>query len=174
MGKNNDVVSLIVRYSLIFVAGLGGLWVFYTLFSFLTIPFVSFLIGLIEGGVGLIGHNILVSGAKIELVGACVAGSAYYLLFILNLSTPKIGIRKRVYSLFFCFGLFYIVNVLRILLFYSLIKTSYFEMLHMTTWYFLSGVFVFLIWFWNIKIFNIKKIPVYSDFKELLKQTKDS
>jgi len=106
----------------------------------------------------------------IQIVSACVAGSAYLLLLILNLAVPM-GSRKRIYSIAFSFILLFLINVLRIFAFSVLHVNNFrfFNITHKFTWYFLSTLFVVAIWFFSIKIFKIRKIPFYSDFKYLMK-----
>ena len=109
---------------------------------------------------------------SIEIIKACVAGSAYYLLFILNVSVPKIKFKKRIKMLLFSFAFFLILNIIRIfalaLMFVS--GTSSFESLHKIFWYAGATIFVVLIWFVEVKLFKIKEIPIYSDFRCLIKK----
>ena len=79
--------DILARYSLMLVASLGSLWIFYFIFSPLTIYPVYFILNALFGAT-LYQNIILVAHQfPIELIDACIAGSAYYLLFILNLST---------------------------------------------------------------------------------------
>lgn len=168
-----SVLQLILRYLVLLFATLGNLWIFYALFTPLTVYPVYFLIKLFFpvsfSGVTLIIDN----SATIELVKACIAGSAYYLLLILNLTTPM-KIKKRLSSLAFLFSSFLIINILRIFFFSLLFFQSFslFNLTHLIFWYFLSSILVFLIWFVNIRIFKIKEIPVYTDLKFLYKKIK--
>jgi exosortase/archaeosortase family protein len=111
----------------------------------------------------------LFRGSAISLVEACIGGSAYFLLFLLVLSTADISIFKRLKVLAFSFVSFLALNVLRIVLMALLIGTEYFPQIHLLFWYFISIVFVVLIWFSAVKLFKISSIPVYSDLKFLIK-----
>ena len=99
---------------------------------------------------------------------------SYYLLLILNLSTPKIEIKKRLKMILFLFGIFLTVNIIRIVLLSLLfIKSPYaFDFTHWVTWYIMSVAFVIVIWFGSVKLFKIKEITVYSDLKTLYKKIK--
>ena len=110
-------------------------------------------------------------GIIIDLIPACIAGAAYYLLLILNLTTPM-KLNKRLRSMLFLFATFLILNIIRIVIFSVLLANgySYFDLAHKITWYFTSTALVVLIWFSNVKLFKIKQIPVYTDFKIIYKK----
>ena len=102
-------------------------------------------------------------------MNACIAGSAFYLLFILNFSTPKIKLKKRFLILLMDYALFLMLNIMRIfMLSLLLIKNSaFFYLTHLIFWYVISIVLVVAIWMFTIRMFKIKEIPFRSDFKEL-------
>ncbi|MEK6872893.1 MAG: pacearchaeosortase [Nanoarchaeota archaeon] len=106
----------------------------------------------------------------IQIIPACIAGSAYLLLLILNLSIPM-KLKKRIYLIFISFFILLILNILRIfilsVLFYH--NFIFFDITHKLFWYFLSTVFVVLIWLFIVKKYSIKEIPVYSDIRYLMK-----
>ena len=108
----------------------------------------------------------------IELIKACVAGSAYYLLFILNMSVPKIKITKRLKMILFSFITLLIINLLRIFALSVMYvnHVSWFGLAHKLFWYAGSIIFVLLIWFHQVKKYKIKEIPFYSDLKFLYKK----
>lgn len=120
--------------------------------------------------VAVFGTQILVNHVKaIEIIPPCVAGSAYVLLLILNLFVamkPK----QRIYSLLFSFVLFFIFNILRIIILSVLLVNDFefFYITHKLAWYVLSTVLVVAIWFLTMKIFSIKEMPAVSDIKYLL------
>lgn len=167
----NKVISILFRYLIAAILAFNSLFIFYFIFTPLTIYPVYFLLSLFYPAV-LLGDSIIVSSLTIILVEACIAGSAYYLLTILNLTTPM-PIKTRIKSLLFSYISFLIINILRISLVSLLFLSSspYFDFTHKLFWYFLSTIFVVLIWILSIKIFNIKSIPVYTDLN-LLKQLK--
>jgi hypothetical protein len=167
----NKSVSLILRYLIILLAGLGNLWIFYAIFTKPTAYVSAYLLKLF-GETAIIGNNFIFNTVYIELVSACIAGAAYYLLFILGMSIPNIKTKERAYLIFFLFGTFFLVNVLRIIIFTLLAGSLYFEELHYGSWYLLSTIFVVGIWFLAVKNFKIKEMPVYTDVKDLLNQTK--
>ena len=73
------------------------------------------------------------------------------------------------------FGVFLIVNIGRIVLFSELAVRGfqYFDLAHSASWYVGSTLLVVIIWFVNVKLFNIKKIPVYTDIMGLRKELKN-
>ncbi len=120
------------------------------------------------------GNIILVGSIPIEIIEACVAGSAYYLMLIFNLSIPDIKIKKRLLLLLFSFSLFFIVNTIRIVGSSALLisGTNWFDFAHMLFWYAGSIVFVVGIWFLSVKLFKIKEIPFYTDIRNLFSLAK--
>jgi len=159
--------SLILRYLIIFLVGLSNLWVFYKLFTSPTIFLVSKALGLFESVHVL--QDILIYGESIiQIIPACVAGSAYYLLFILCLAIPNLRLVKRVLILIFSFGLLFLINVFRIVFLVLIRGSFYFETIHLLFWYILSTIFVVLIWILCVRIFSIKEIPIYSDIRFLV------
>src|SRR4030042_3516376 len=170
-------LDIIVRYFLLVIIGIFSFKIFYFLFSSLTIYPVFFLLNLFFK-TSLFYNIIFVNNIPIEIIGPCVAGSAYSLLLILNLSIPGIKFGKRLGILFFSFLSLLLVNILRIFLLSIMLVAgiSFFDMTHKLFWYLGSSVFVVGIWFLGVKLFKIKEIPFYSDikflFKNLRKQTK--
>ncbi len=109
----------------------------------------------------------------IRIVSACIAGSAYLLLLILNLSVPM-KTKQRIYSIALSFIILLVLNILRIFILGILYHNNFkfFDFTHKLFWYVLSTVFVIGIWFLIVKIFSIKEIPVYTDIKYLAKNMK--
>ncbi len=109
----------------------------------------------------------------IEIVPACIALSAYILLYILILSTKDIQ-REKLFKLFIIgTSSLLIINIIRIdLLIYmlTLMGSRLFETVHLFFWKILSGVVVVFIWIYLIRKYKIKNIPIYSDVKYLLKR----
>jgi len=166
----NSVFSIIVRYTLLL------LFVLTNIFSFFipqaTIK-ASFYVFNLFSEATLTDSTITLQGYSFEIVPACIALSAYYLLLILNLST-QMPFRKRIYSILSSLSLLFLINIFRILLFSFLFiaSESLFYKAHFITWFFISSFIVFLIWIFNVKIFRIKEIPVYSDIKFLVRMIK--
>jgi len=189
-------VSLVLRYVLLLILGLGNLFIFYLIFTPLTVYPVSWLIGisdeatlmrgtytkvceLSEGtfleSLGCMNTTIFFREYFASIIPACIAGAAYYLLLILNLTTPM-PFKKRVKSITFLFVSFLILNVLRIFffaLFFASKNYEIFNIAHTASWYFGSTVLVILIWFSNVLIFKISEIPIYSDLKSIINQIKN-
>ena len=162
----SDTIALISRYIILLILGIF-LFVFYRVFLPLTLWPVYFLLKIFYD-ISLNGNIFFISGTEIEIVSACVAGSAYYLLLILNLTT-SMKARQRFYSIAFSFLSLLVLNILRIF-FLSILyleNFAFFDFTHKLFWYLLSIIFVIGIWFLTVKIFKIKNIPVYSDIKKI-------
>lgn len=161
MKSRSFYLDLFLRYSILITFGII-LPVFYFIF---TPPNLFLLNKLLSLWFQIkIKANIIYGPKIIEIIPACIGASAYYLILILNLSTPNIDVKKRLFSIIFMFFSFFVFNFFRLLILISLEFigfNTYFY--HKFLWYFGSTIFVFLLWLINIKIFKIKKIPIVSD-----------
>lgn len=166
------IFSIVIRYAILIIVAIPNFWLFYFVFTPLTVYPVYFLLNLFFDS-SLMNNVILVGECPVEIIRACIAGSAYYLLLILNLSTPNIKFPKRIKIILLAFASFLIINILRIfvLSIIFLEKSSWFDITHKLFWYLGSIVFVIGIWFAEVKLFKIKEIPFYSDIKFLYKKT---
>jgi exosortase/archaeosortase family protein len=173
--RNKGNPFLIVLRYLILLSLMFSLPIIYKIFSILTIYPVVFLLRLIYPSVLLFGGEIITINMSvyIQIIPACIAGSAYLLLLILNLSVPM-NAKKRIFSLVISVLLLLCLNILRIfglsVLYYN--KNNFFDFTHLFFWYVLSTLFVIVIWFLTVKLFSIKEIPVYSDLDKLYKASK--
>ncbi len=161
------MVYIFLRYLILIILGFLP---FNIIFSSLTILPVYFLLNIFYE-MSIIGNTFLVAGFEIEVISACIAGSAYYLLLVLNLTT-SMKAKQRVYSLLFSFLSLLVVNILRIFLLSILLieKSAFFDITHKLFWYILNIILVAGIWFLTVWLFKIKKVPVYSDIISLKKQ----
>ena len=171
--KRGLFLDIVIRYLILILIALPGLFIFYFIFTPLTVYPVYFLLDLFFDAVLLSKTNILVNNLPIELISACIAGAAYYLLLVLNLSTPKIKLKTRINAIIFSFVAFLVLNILRIFVLSSLaIKGfAYFNVTHTVFWYGFSTIIVVAIWFAEVKIYKIKEIPFYSDLRFLYKKS---
>ena len=168
----NSYRSILSRYAILLFLAIFGLSFFYFLFTPLTIHPIYFLFKLFFKEVSLTGITILIYQIyPIEIVGACVGGSAYYLLTILSLSTPEIKIKKRIKALIISYFAFLIINLIRIFVLGIMFVegSSALDVAHKAFWYLGSTLFVISIWFAEVKYFKIKEIPFYSDIKFLIR-----
>ena len=161
----NKIVMIFLRYLITIALSVNSLWIFYIVFTPLTLYPSYFVLNAIYGA-SLEHSTIIINGNFISLVDACIAGAAYFLLTALNLLTPGINIKKRMLMLMFEYSAFLIANILRILILSMLLLNgfSYFKEAHLISWHLISAVFVIAIWTSAVKIFKIKEIPFYSDF----------
>ena len=172
---NKEVLEIFIRYLILVIAPLGSLWIFYTIFTPLTVYPVYFLLSAIFE-VSLVSNTIILVNQTIpiEIIEACVAGSAYYFLLILNLTTKGIKLKTRIKMILGSFIIFLVINILRII-FLSVLAvrgSPFFDITHILFWYIISTIFVVGIWFYQVKKFKIKQIPLYSDLKLLHGHTK--
>ncbi len=171
--RENSLSDIVLRYGILLIIGIIGTSFFYQIFTFLTIGLSYIFFSLFFNPL-LISNTIIIQNTPIEIIGACVAGSAYYLLLILNISTPKIELRKRLLIILFSFSVLLLINVLRIcsLSILYIAQCPFFDLAHKILWYAGSVIFVVGIWFLSVKIFKIKEIPFYSDIKLVLADLK--
>ncbi len=163
-----NLKDLFIRYGLLVLLGIPFHNIFYIIFFPLTFYPSYFLLNLFYNA-SISANIIFVNGIAIQIIGACVASSAYYLFFILNLSTPNIEPRKRVSMLLQAVLVFLFFNILRIF-FLSIVYLSgstWFDFTHEFFWWFVSVFLVVIIWFYQIKVNKIKDIPFYSDLKKI-------
>ena len=159
----NKIMPIILRYLAIFILSLNSLYVFYLVLTPLTVYPVYFILKIFYS-VSLYKTSMIVNDVSINLVDACIAGSAYFLLMMLNFSTPKI--KKRILVLAVDFLAFLALNIIRIAVLASLFLSdfAYFMHAHLLSWYALTAFFVVAIWIATVKVFKIKETPFYSDF----------
>lgn len=166
--------DIFLRYLLLVLIALPNLFIFYFILTPLTIYPLFLILKLFIKDISLVGNSFIINNFRIDIIGACVAASAYYLLAILNISTPNITFGKRVKMILFSFSLLLFLNISRmfILTFFFISKSSFFDLVHKLFWYLGTTIFVGLIWFIEVKKYKIKDIPIYSDIKFLIKQIK--
>lgn len=167
--ENKRFLEIILRYFFLLFFALFFLDFFYTLIKFPTLLLSSNILNLFFD-ISINNSAILIENYSLELVPACLAGSAYLLLLILNLSTPM-NTRKRILSISYAFLTLFLLNSFRIVFMAILLlfSSSSFVFFHKFFWYFVSTILVVLIWFSSVKIFKITSIPFYTDIKEIKK-----
>jgi len=174
--EKKGVYFVFLRYLILIILGIPNLYLFYAIFTPLTVGPTFYFFQLIDPSSYILdpltttNPTIFFKGAFASIIPACVAGAAYYLLLILNLTTPM-SPKKRLWSIIFLFGVFLVINLARIVLFGFLLTENFnsFNLAHTATWYFGSTIMVVLIWFVNIRIFRIKDIPIYTDIKNIVR-----
>ncbi len=167
-----EMSLLISRYIVLMLLAINSLYLFYAVFTPLTLYASYFVLKNIYANAILNTgmSSISVGGDSIALIQACVAGAAYYLLLILNLTTPM-GLKTRIKSIFFLGLSFLFLNIVRVVIFSVLFLNGagyYFDLAHKLVWYAGSTVLVVLLWFANVKLFNLQSIPVYTDWKGII------
>ena len=173
-GIQGRFYGILIRYSILVLVAIPNLWIFYAIFTPLTVYPSYFLSKLFFDTIFIGKSTFLISGQiPIDLIKACIAGAAYYLLLILNLSIPQISLKKRLTMIGISFASLLVLNIIRIVLLISVYVSdnAIFDITHKIFWYALSTIFVVGIWFAEVKIFKIKGIPFYLDIKFLFKHT---
>jgi exosortase/archaeosortase family protein len=170
-----DALDIVWRYVLLVIIGIFNAPIFYFIFTPLTLFPVYFFLKFFFD-TSLVSNVIFVNSSPIELIGPCIAGSAYYLLLMLNLSTREMAFGKRIKFLLFSFFSLLLINILRIFALSAIFVsgTSFFDITHKLFWYAGSTVFVVAIWFLSVKLFRVKQVPFYSDVLFLLRLRKKS
>ena len=171
--KIDKIYLIFVRY-IILLGFVLSLPIIYKVLTPLTLYPVKWLLELIYENIAISKNIISINGTSlVELIPACIAGSAYLLLLILNLSV-SMNVKKRIYSILSSFLILLILNILRIFFLIILYhnESPFFDITHKLFWYGLSTVFVVGIWFLEVKKFSIKETPVYSDIKYFVKEIK--
>lgn len=163
---------MILRYAILLLASVKQFYIFLLIFTPLTIYFSYFLLNIFYD-VSILNNILLVNGVAFEFIEACIAPAAFFLLFALNLSIPKIKIKKRIRMIVFSLLVLLILNVLRILILVPMYfsGTDLFEATHRLFWYGLSTLFVVGIWLFEVKLYNLRNIPFYTDLKYLYKHS---
>ena len=166
--KDKKIYSILLRYLILLAIVAFSLPLIYAIFTPLTINLTALILDIFYNIANFKELIIINETTHIYIVNACVAGSAYLLLLILNL-TIDLPTKLRIKSILYSFALLLIINILRITFLASLYhqQVPYVDFTHAIFWYGLSTLFVIAIWFLTIYRFKIKKIPIYSDYKIL-------
>ena len=165
MKQDDKLFSIFVRYFFIIVLGVGNLFVFYKIFSPLTIYGLGFVLGFFRN-VDIIGNIVYFGLDSIEIIPSCVAGAAYYFLFSLVMAC-RMEIKTRFKAIGALIGSFFLFNMIRLIVLSFLIGGASFEVVHWISWHLMSTLVVVALWIFAIKIFKIEAIPVWDDFKYL-------
>ncbi len=166
-------VNLILLRYLIAIGLYFLLPLFYIILKPLTVYPVFAFARVLYSNVSLSNNILAIGSLNMEFIDACIAGSAYLLLLILNLITPM-NFKKRIYIILFDFLALLVFNIIRIAILMILLVngSASFDITHKFFWYFLSTAFVVGIWLLNIFIFKLKEIPAYSDVRLILSRIK--
>ncbi len=146
--------------------------VFYFLFFPITIYVCYFL--LLSYHPLLTKDALTLGGRSFVFLEACIASAAYWLFWVLIVSLKDVNVKKKIKALLSCYFLFFLMNIFRIILliFISLkFGDKWFDLVHLTFWKFVSGVYVALVWIIVIKIYKINAVPLYDDLKFFYKKS---
>ncbi len=163
----NYLKSLFIRIILCFVP--------ISLFSFVLTPITiygSYILLFSFFDVVVKGKILFVNGFPFEIVEACVATTAYFLLWLLCFLTKDIKLKIRLKLLLYGFLLILGMNLIRIaLLVFIAMKYGFawFTLVHLAFWNFVTGIYVALVWIFLVMKFKIYGVPVYDDLRTLYK-----
>lgn len=143
-------------------------------FNFILMPITIYLSYFILWffGAALIENQISLGMYSFEFIDACIAPAAFYLLWVLVMLVKDIKFKMRVKMVLLGFLLLLTMNVLRVValvLVANYFGFNLFEAIHLVWWKFMSGIYVAAIWIFLVWHFKVKSIPVYDDYKELVK-----
>lgn len=164
--ENKKVTNIFLRYLMLIILGSANLYIIYKILTPLTIYATNTLLGLFFP-TELMGNVIHFHQSIIQIIPACVAGSAFYLLIALFLSLSDVNLETRTKAIFTAISTLFILNILRIVILSLMIKNPNFEMIHWIFWHIVSTILVVTIYILIIRFYKIKSIPGYSDFKYL-------
>ena len=166
--REKDFYFIFFRYIIILLFGIGNLFVFYLVLTPVTTYSVYGVLSLYHE-VKLGKSEILfLENFNVGLIDSCIAGGAFYLLFILVMSTGDIDLKKRLNILLYSFLMFLFLNIFRILILIELYGTNIFIFAHWFLWNIMSTLFVVGIWFFMVKTYKIKSYPFLTDFQNIL------
>lgn len=164
--EHAKIISLFSRYLAIIVLGSYNFYLIYKIFTPLTIHATNLAIKLVTPTI--LSKDIIHFGqTTIQIAPSCIAGSAFFLLIALILSTSNIKPKTRALALLTSLATLFILNITRILILASMTSSPSFQALHFAFWHVLSTLFVVITYIATIKFYNIKSIPIISDFKYL-------
>lgn len=118
------------------------------------------------------GRILTVNGFPFEIVEACVATTAYYLLWLLCFLTKEIEVKTRFKIIIYGFLLIFGMNIFRIFLLVFIAMNygfDWFSLVHLTFWNFVSGIYVALVWVFLVRKYKVYSIPIYDDMKNIYK-----
>lgn len=171
--KKNSIIVLLSRYLFLILVTIS-LPIAYRFLAFITKYTVFYILSIVDSTIIFVSSNIFIyKSVQFAIIPACVAGAAYFLLTILNFTTPM-QLKTRAKSLAFLLISFFVLNVTRILIFANVGVYGYefFDAAHLFFWYFGSTVLVIALWFVNIRLFKINQIPFFTDVKTIIRETK--
>lgn len=163
-----DLSGIFLRYLILVLVALPGLYLFYLIFTPLTIYPAYWILSLFYHTIALQNNYLVINNYLIQIIPACIAGSAYYLLLILNLATPM-KLKVRMKSLAFLIFSLLFLNIIRLVVFTALSFSgfAYFDLAHRLVWHFGSTLLVIILWFVSAFLFRISAIPAYTDLRRL-------
>lgn len=159
-----------IRYILLLSLAIFGLKIIYPLISPITFK-TSFYSLFYYSPLLLDSTSFSIENFKLNFVPACTAASAYLLLTLLTLGVD-LKPKKAIKILLLGSLLIFTANIVRIdILVITLVEfgSRAFDTIHLFFWKILSSIYVVLVWIFLTKYFKIKEIPIYSDFKRILR-----
>jgi|SRR3989344_7866623 len=150
--------------------------IFYPILFPVTVYISLFLLRITGLSPLLVKDTIIIGETIITFIPACIAASAYYLLFILIMLTKDISFKTAFKLFFYGSALIMFMNIIRVyiaILVLMKFGVNYFDAIHIFFWLGISSFYVALVWILLTKIFKIKTIPVYSDIIYLYRRIRN-
>jgi len=149
--------------------------IFYPMLFPITVYISLFLLRISGFSPLLIQDTVIMGETIVTFIPACIAASAYYLLFILILLTKDLSFKTALKLFIYGSLLILAMNIIRIyiaILVLLKLGVNYFDAIHLFFWYGISSLYVALVWIFLTKVLKIKTIPIYSDVVYLYKKIK--
>ncbi len=160
--------SLLIRIAILLLFPIA---IFYNVFLPLTIWPVYLLLKSLDFNAIINSNMLMLDNLPLIFISACIAPYAYYLMLALIMLTKDILPLTRIKMFLLASLLILSANIARILLLIYILSSygeNAFQSVHIALWLFISTLYIAILWLLLIKIFKIKSIPIYSDFKFLL------
>lgn len=168
-----ELRDLLLRYLVILCVGFA-LPLFSRILTPLTVYPVMAVLSL-WGEVVKIGSQTVLYGSSalaVEIIDACVATSAYYLLFLLLFATKGGSWKRRLQAFGVAGVMFWAINVLRIagLVLIAEKNLSWFFTAHYILWWGVSILVIVGLWIYVTGIYRLYGIPFVQDVRDLIQE----
>lgn len=160
------IIGLFSRYLIILALGISNLYIIYATLTPITLHSTNLALK-VFGQSSLSGNTIHFNSISIQLIPACIAGSAFYLLLFLLLSTGNISPKIRLRAIMFSVITLFLANISRIVILAFLARSPSFEFYHWVFWHILSTILVVTIYLITLRRYKIKSVPIVTDMKYL-------
>jgi exosortase/archaeosortase family protein len=128
-----------------------------------------------NSSVTILSPYLITFSNYIRFSQACAVISAYFLLVLLLAFTKDISFKIGLKILSLGSLIIFTTNIIRILILIFVLEThgfNTFQPIHDIFWVIFGSLIVALTWIILTRFYKVNSVPIYSDLKYLLKQTK--